>query len=121
MQGEPQIRGDYFTDRLGGWFEVLLGAVSLGIVIARVRFGLKGSDELLGVLYLLEIVGAVAITRSKEKLMQFAFWLFAFRVLAGVAYMSVVHGDKLARSTLGFPLVVAIYCWVRIRALRAKP
>ncbi|HVT13528.1 MAG TPA: hypothetical protein VHE55_14785 [Fimbriimonadaceae bacterium] len=121
MQDGPQIRGDYFTDRLGGWFEALLAAVSLGIVISRIRFGIKSSDEVLGALYFLEIIGAVAITRSKERLMRFAFWIFAFRVLAGLGYMSVVHGDKLARSTLGFPVVVAVYCWVRIRALRTKP
>lgn len=72
-------------------------------------------------MYFAEILGAIAITRSKVKWMQVAFWIFALRVLGGIGYMSVIHGDKLARSTLGFPLVIAIYCWVRCRALRANP
>jgi|GEM_PF-2950900 len=122
VQDERPIRGDYFVDKLGGWVEILLAAASLGIV-AFVRFKkeITPSDVALASLFLLEIVGAILITRSKFGLMRVALWIFAFRVAAGLAYMGVVHGDKLARSTLGFPVVVAIYCWARIRALKERP
>jgi len=115
------IRGDFFVDKLGGWTEALLAAASAGIVLSRMRKEIHPSDIALFALFMLEIVGAMAITRSRIGTMRFAFWLFSFRVLADIAYMGVVHGDKLVRSTLGFPLVVAIYCWVRVRALKAHP
>jgi hypothetical protein len=115
------IRGDYFVDRLGGWTEVVLALASFGIVSYRIVHSAIASDVVLLVLYGLEIVGAIAITRSKLALMRIALWLFSFRVIAGVAYMAVIHGDKLARSTLGFPLVVALYCWVRVRKLTLEP
>jgi hypothetical protein len=121
VQDQRGIRGDYFTDRLGGWTQVLLALASLGIVLSRFRKEVLAADIVLAVLYALEVVGAIAITRSKLHLMRFALWIFIFRVVAGVALMGVVHGDKLARSTLGFPLVVAIYCWVRVRALERNP
>jgi len=121
VQEKPEIRGDYFIDKLGGWTEVLLALTALGIVLTRFKSETKPADVALAVMFGIEVVGAIAITRSKLPLMQFAFWLFAFRVLAGLGYMSVVHGDKLARSTLGFPIVVGIYCWSRVRALRARP
>lgn len=115
------MRGDYFVDRLGGWTEFLLATVSLLIVVSRLRKEPVLSDEILLVLFAAEIVGAILITRSKLPMMKVALWIFSLRVVAGLGYMSVVHGDKLARSTLGFPIVVAIYCFTRIRALRLRP
>jgi hypothetical protein len=121
VQEQKGVRGDYFTDRLGGWTEMVLALASLGIVLSRFKKGILAADVALCFMYFSEIVGAALITRSKLPLMRVAFWIFTLRVIEGIALMGVVHGDKLARSTLGFPFVVAIYCWVRIRALRAQP
>jgi hypothetical protein len=113
-----EIRGDVFIDRLGGSTEMVLAAVSLAIACNRMRGAFLVADLALAGLFALEVVGAAAIFRSRLPAMRFALWLFVFRVGAGVGYMSLVHGDKLARNTLGFPLVVAIYCWARVRAMR---
>jgi len=121
VQGRRAIRGDYFIDRLGGWTEVLLALTSAGIACSRLRKGLLVADLALAGLYVIEILGALAITRSKLPLMRLALWIFSLRVVAGFVYLSAVHGDKLARSTIGFPIVVAVYCGIRVRALRAHP
>jgi len=122
MRNQPPIRGDYFVDKLFGFAEALLAAVSLGIVVfARLAKVVHPWDVFLGACFLLEIAGAVLMMGSKERAMWGAFSVFCFRVLLGIGYMGAVHGDKLARSTLGFPLVFAVYCWLRARALQARP
>ena len=121
MKEQREIRGDYFIDRLGGWTEILLALTAFGITLTRLKSEPKGSDIALAVMFAAEVLGAFAITRSKLPFMRVALWIFSLRVLCGLAYMSVIHGDKLARSTLGFPVVVAIYCWSRVRFLRTKP
>ena len=121
MQQSRGLRGDYFVDRLLGWTEVVLALVSFGIVLSRFRAGFNEANGLLAISFLVEAVGGLLIVPSKEPAMRAAFWIFVFRVAAGMAYMSVIHGDKLARSVLGFPFLFAIYCWVRLRALKANP
>src|SRR5579862_967436 len=115
------LRGDYFIDRLGGWTEVLLAATTLGIVLTRFKRDILPGDIAFAAMCVVEVAGAIAITRSKLTLMRLALWIFVLRVVGGMTYMSVIHGDKLARSTLGFPFVVALYCWARCRALKANP
>ena len=101
---------------------MLLALTGFGIAVSRTSKVVVTSDLVLAGLFALEVVGAIAITRSKLPLMRFAMWLFTFRVLAGIAYMGVVHGDKLARSTLGFPFLVALYCLARVRNMsRVEP
>lgn len=121
MRDQIGVRGDYFIDRLGGWFEVLLAFVSLGIVLARFRLGFSAGNVVLAALYGVEIVGAILITRSRFSLMKIAYALFLIRVLAGIAYSGVIHPDKLAERTLGFPILIVVYCFFRVRALRSRP
>jgi hypothetical protein len=121
VQPQQEIRGEIFIDRLGGCTQVLLALAGFGITLSRMSKGVLISDIVLASLFALEVVGAIAITFSKLPLMRFALWLFSFRVLAGLAYMGVVHGDKLARSTLGFPFLVALYCFARVRGMRSAP
>lgn len=113
------MSGEVFIDRLGGWTQVLLAGASLGIVLSRFSHGASTANAVLAGLFALEIFGAVAITLSRLGPMRVAFAIYGFRVLSALAYMSVVHGDKLARSTLGFTLVVFAYAWMRVRALSA--
>jgi hypothetical protein len=121
VQAQRGVRGDYFVDRLGGWTQVILAGVSFGIVLARFKVSFEIANVVLALLFFSEIVGAIAITRSKIGPMRFAYWIYVVRVLSAFAYMSVIHGDKLARSTLGFPVIVVLYCWARVRALKERP
>ncbi len=98
-----------------------MAAASFGIVISRMKAEVKPADVALAGMFLLEVVGSVLITRSRLGLMRAAFWIFVLRILCAFGYMGVVHGDKLARSTFGFPLAVLIYCWARVRALKERP
>jgi hypothetical protein len=120
VQTQREIRGEVFTDRLGGWTQVILALTGFGITLSRMSKEVLASDVVLATLFALEVVGAISITFSKLPLMRFALWLFSFRVLAGIAYMGAVHGDKLARSTLGFPFLVALYCFARVRNMRSN-
>jgi hypothetical protein len=121
VQKQTGLRGDYFMDKFGAVVAVMLGLASLGITLWRLSQGSKGSDMVLAAMYAAEVVGAAAIFTSRRPAMQFAFWVLTIRVIAGMVYMGVIHKDKLAQSTLGFPAVEALYCWVRVRALKAKP
>ncbi len=122
MYENRPIRGDYFMDRLGGCTAAVLAGAGLGIVLFNPKQpGTPASHAILAALYGVEIVGAMMVARSKLPLMRLALLIFALRVVAGVAFMGVFHGDKLARSTLGFPILVAIYCFARVRSLRANP
>lgn len=115
---EGGIRGEVFCDRLGACTEILLAGSSFGITVFRKNFGLP--DAFAAALYGVEILGAFLIMRSRLAPMRIALWLFAFRVLAGIGYLGAVHGDKLARSTLGFPIVVLAYCILRVRTMKRE-
>lgn len=121
MQKPSGVRGDYFTDRIGGITAIVLGLVSLGIVISRFGGEPKTQDLVLAALYVAEVLGAAAILPSKAGPMRVAFWLLALRVLAGIVFLGMFRDDKLARTTLAFPILEAAYCWVRIRALQRNP
>ncbi len=114
-------RGDYFTDRLGGITAIILALVSLGIVISRFDGAPKQQDLMLAALYVLEIVAAGLILPSKRGAMNMAFWLMLVRVILGLIFVGVFRDDKLARTTIGFAMVEALYCWVRSRALLHRP
>src|ERR1043165_2153553 len=121
VQKQSWLRGDYFMDKFGSVIAVMLALASLGIALWRFSNGSKPTDALLSGMYVAETIGAILIFPSKRPLMRIAFWILTIRVIAGIAYMGSVHHDKLAQSTLGFPAVEALYCWVRVRALKAKP
>lgn len=112
------MRGEIFCDRLGAGTEILLAGAGLGITAFRKTFGMP--DAISCGLFAMEIVGALLIARSRFGPMRLAMWLFVFRVVAGLAYVSVMHQDKLARSTLGFPVVVLAYCIMRTRAMKRE-
>jgi hypothetical protein len=108
-------------DKFGGIVAIILALASLGITLSRFANGAKTTDILLALMFAAEVAGAAAILPSKRAAMSAAFWILTFRVIAGVLYLGAIHNDKLARDTLGFPVVEAIYCWVRVRALKVKP
>lgn len=108
-------------DKFGSVVAVMLALAGLGITISRFAPAVKSTDVALAGMFAAEAIAAAAIFVSKRSAMNFAFWVLVIRVFAGLLYMGVVHDDKLARSTLGFPAVEALYCWVRVRALTARP
>ncbi len=112
------MRGDIFCDRFGGVVEIVLAGSSLGITLFRKDF--IAAYGAASALYGIEILGAILIMQSRLGAMRVALWLFAFRVLAGLAYLGVIHDDKLARSTWGFPVVVLLYCIMRVKALKRE-